>query len=199
LHVVAHGKLAIFLRRLFTILSVLSLVLCFGTTVLWIHSYFRAAGASYGDTEHYSIRSERGHVELWTYRPYGFAGEFRYGTWPAKPRSELKELAASWRGVGTSVWFLGFAFVAREVPPTVFRAIAIPHWFLALFFAVLPVLYLRARLRSRRRHRIGLCRRCGYDLRATPDRCPECGTFTTADTENTRSTEKTTETTDEHR
>jgi hypothetical protein len=37
------------------------------------------------------------------------------------------------------------------------------------------VLYLRRRQRANRLARAGHCHRCGYDLRATPDRCPECG------------------------
>lgn len=53
--------------------------------------------------------------------------------------------------------------------------IGVPHWFLmGCCAAGLVVSVIRVR-RGAWLSRHGYCRHCGYDLRASPERCPECG------------------------
>jgi len=60
-----------------------------------------------------------------------------------------------------------------------YGSVFVPYW-LAIVASV--ALVLLRRLARRTVPRAGLCPRCGYDLRATPDRCPECGTIPTSAT-----------------
>ncbi len=80
---------------------------------------------------------------------------------------------------GRSAHFLGFGFGFNHLPNHIRVDVYVaPHWFVALLFAALPAVRLRSILRTRRqnrRNRAGLCQHCGYDLRASPNRCPECG------------------------
>ena len=85
--------------------------------------------------------------------------------------------------VETSQWlvrdfvrFGGFAYGRGSAPDYVGRAFVAPLWFTTLALGVPPVLWWRGWRRRRRSRRQGLCPKCGYDMRATPDRCPECGT-----------------------
>jgi hypothetical protein len=58
-------------------------------------------------------------------------------------------------------------------------AISLAHWFAIMLPLILPAWSGWRRIiqpmRRRRASARGLCPKCGYDLRASPDRCPECG------------------------
>lgn len=54
------------------------------------------------------------------------------------------------------------------------RYIGVPHWFALLLSALAPAIALW-RWQRRNQTPPGCCRNCGYDLRASPQRCPECG------------------------
>lgn len=75
---------------------------------------------------------------------------------------------------------IGFHWSASRIPiagavPEHFYEITVPFWSLVLLFASLPALLLRRMISRRSAVRGGFCAECGYDLRMTPERCPECG------------------------
>lgn len=60
------------------------------------------------------------------------------------------------------------------------REVFLPLGVIALALALLPAArvggaLVRMQRRRRRVSQVGRCAVCGYDLRATPERCPECG------------------------
>lgn len=55
---------------------------------------------------------------------------------------------------------------------------AVPAGLLTVPLAVLPLVRAVIATRDEQRRKasvLGCCRNCGYDLRASADRCPECG------------------------
>ena len=54
--------------------------------------------------------------------------------------------------------------------------ISVDFWIMIVAFATLPATWVVQRKLTRQGAKAGTCRMCGYDLRATPTRCPECGT-----------------------
>jgi hypothetical protein len=182
----SHRALAIFRRRFFNFLTILSLLLCLATVALWVRSY------SLGDAlEHVSggpgrilvveITSNLDGICVGITQPSSYipVSPVKQGWHHYTDRSAPAYVPAHWGHldpVGT-IRFLGFGCDLDTEPPldSPIREIWLPHWFAVLLFAILPTIRLRSILRTRRRHRVGLCEHCGYDLRATPDRCPECG------------------------
>jgi hypothetical protein len=58
------------------------------------------------------------------------------------------------------------------------KAVTVPFYAVTLALLVIPILRAIRRWRWRKESD-EFCNHCGYDLRATPERCPECGTLPT--------------------
>jgi len=147
-------------RRVFTILSAVSLVLAVVVATAWVRSYWVS------DT--FSFRSPSISLYAWTW-PGGFGVErnhhlrpYRNCTW------ETIEVSILHRGMDcerryTSAGLTWFALIRDPDPASTSFAIVAPFWVVLLPALAFPAAWGWSR------------RRCRYDLRASKDKCPERG------------------------
>ena len=169
-------------RWLFNGAAVLSLAMCLAAVAMWVRSYFVNDNIEFVRDE-LAISTSRGELSITEHSGIRFLPiqqGLRY--WQSPPDDILNGVASPGR--------FGFGIGFEKGPPTTevdgplsnLPVIQEPHvylplWFMSAVFAVLPVYVGRSINRRIQRKSTGHCISCGYDLRATPDRCPECGTI----------------------
>jgi len=176
-------------RRLHNGLTALSLLLCVAAAGLWVQSHRGVGSARWRDlgrnagalVRHYAeARWEGGELHLHcgdeTWRDPGegavVASAPGAGGFSLRPSSYTRFAAdrPAWES-------LGFGFGRSSVGRMAYShrgwRVTVPFWAIVLGTCALPAARLRRKWRGR--GAFGLCAWCGYDLRATPERCPECG------------------------
>ena len=175
------------LRPLFTVASVLSLLVVVAFTALWVASYHGYFGLSVVDDTHledsvwqdwFIDRGKAGSVSasydggMSNLESFENRGHHRKWT-VCGPAPVIVNQAEFEAELGMVDWsFAGFS--ATHAPNGGYSVTLAPLWPIMVLALVLPCFRV-ARLFPRRRS-AGRCPVCGYDLRASKDRCPECGT-----------------------
>jgi hypothetical protein len=179
-------------RRLFTIAAALSLVTGMAILAIWVRSYFASDTLTLQRGHQYLVLSNRGSLTAVVASRYTvpmgsqppFPAEERWpsysDTWEftwEKSDPWIEPAAPRFPGVRVGTWWepeggdLGVEAVDSG------HQLRVPDWLLALPLLIIGGIGLRGSLIRRRTKRTGdaLCVHCGYDLRASSDRCPECG------------------------
>jgi len=174
--------------RLFTLASTLSLVLCLGVAGLWTRSYWAEDSIGYGKwlltpgrwgpsyrTTVYKAASLRGVLslttELYSLRPEDYKALQNDLLWDDRGR-----IFYSSQSVAAADVFSVFPVARGAVPSPVSSRLSVPHWVIVVLLWLPPAAWQVQKRRRKSRRQLALCTTCGYDLRATPNRCPECGT-----------------------
>jgi hypothetical protein len=186
-------------RHLFTLCSAVSLLLCVGTCVFSWRGYrsvdeLQVGYVWYAQSGDYDARrfvmSSYTHTMAFALHRYdartsfqrqmsGGVPSFRKDH-PSGTRFEVKRGVSMWPRLASE---MGFGAVHEDHNGSGLHwgywKLSVRPWLPVILLAVAPILWVRNQLRvfrARHANRIGLCPTCGYDLRASPDRCPECGT-----------------------
>jgi hypothetical protein len=179
------------LRILFNVLTVLSLVLAVSIGALWVRSEFRADALAWLGSPGFAVESADGRLRFWLCRefPVSLPAVWHAGSAALTYRREGP--GYEWDGGSSSAargwlvtWQAGVLRYRRPQTrgPVIAAAryveMVMPHGLLIAAMLVMPAYALASTHASRRRAarlREKSCPSCGYDLRATPGRCPECG------------------------
>jgi hypothetical protein len=161
-------------RKLFTLVAGAQAVLCIAVCVLWVRSYWVGDSFDWETSDGRAGTASRvgrlhvGAVHLSAGMNAGVPRGVRYGHEPAA--------AAAATALKTNWSFAAIQYAQLRLPQVRAWEVRVPHACIAAPLAALPAWWLLARRKAARRAAHHLCPACGYDLRATPDRCPECGT-----------------------
>jgi hypothetical protein len=181
-------------RCILNALGLLSLLLCVLTAGLWARSYH--VPDSVGHSRCWATRQDGKLIEHRASEYFeSHKGSLRIGFsrihgrpdtlgWIGPRDSVVVVEYDSWAAShdGADIERRPGLFIERGAPPTpgqwgdsgFWLYLGIPYWLLTALLLPLPSLCLVRFLRLRVKG-VGCCRACGYDLRATPGRCPECG------------------------
>jgi hypothetical protein len=164
-------------RRVSNVLAGASLVLCLATAVL----YWEKDGQLQKVTSHKPIDGPwvGGHPRILFSSPVGekpdpiWAVAAKWESQFAKP-VEGRLLGFHWYARPEIQWPMQLGPV-RKLGDVL--GLDFPARVMMIAFSILPAYWLITQIRQQRQYRRseGLCDVCGYDLRATPNRCPECG------------------------
>jgi hypothetical protein len=163
--------------KLFTFASAASLMLCIGTVILWVRSYWYNDALSSFSTgrvyRHAGLVVGRGGIWLFALAPESSRSKptrlgFQHDSWLCQSNEYAGVLwpQAVWPAPSRAN---RLGFVRLRQPGN----IIFPIWVATAATLILPAFRLLPR--TRRQSAEGTCPSCGYDLRATRDRCPECG------------------------